>query len=198
MFGYTETQGGENDGAFWSYLQSGSHTLLLACVQPPLIQAELPLLIYLYVDDLTVVQERFAAAGHPVELVGHPDHAPGGEFRTRDPDGNVVVFGQRTAGPEDRRLRTDAAARSSMIRQAAETIGRRGGAPTGCQVGLMDGTPCEKPAEVKLADSWGETVWGCLDHTDEALLNARSAFIATEDDQGLGPWLRLRRAHPDA
>jgi catechol 2,3-dioxygenase-like lactoylglutathione lyase family enzyme len=198
MFGYTETQSGEENGGLWSYLQSGGHTLLLACVQPPVIQAELPLLIYLYVDDLAAVRERFDAAGHPVELIGHPSHAPGGEARTKDPDGNVVVFAQRTGTPADRARNTDEAARSTLIRQAAEAIGRRGGAPSACQVGLADGSPCEQPAEVKLADSWGETVWGCLGHTDEALLNARSAFIATEDDQGLGPWLRARRGHPDA
>jgi predicted enzyme related to lactoylglutathione lyase len=193
MFGYTERQGGEDKGSLWSYLQSGSQTLLLACVQPPPMQAELPLLIYFYVDDLDAVRRRFEAAGHAVELTGHPAHAPGGEARTKDPDGNVVVFAQRTEARADRPQHTDEAARSSLIRQAAEAISRRGGAPQTCQIGLADGGPCENPAEVKLADSWGETVWGCLTHTDEALINARSSFIATEDEQGLGPWLRSRR-----
>ena len=198
LFGYAERQGGEDKGALWSYLQSGSQTLLLACVQPTPVQAELPLLVYLYVDDLAAVQQRFEAAGHPVELVGRTEHAPGGEARTKDPDGNVVVFGQRPDPRPDRPEQTGEADRSSMIRQAAEAIGRRGGAPATCQIGLADGSSCEQPAEVKLADSWGDTVWGCLLHTDEALINARSSFIATEEELGLGPWLRGRRGLPAA
>jgi catechol 2,3-dioxygenase-like lactoylglutathione lyase family enzyme len=194
LFGYTEQRSGGDDDGHWSYLQSGEHTLLLAAVQPPLIAVELPLLIYLYVTDLAAVRSRFEAAGHPVELAGYPDHAPGGEARTRDPDGNVVLFGQRSAVPGGvRRRPTDESARSSLMRQAAEAIGRRGGAPPTCQVGTADGGQCPEAAEVKLADPWGETVWGCLVHADEALINARSAFIATEDGHGLGPWLRQRR-----
>lgn len=194
MVGYTEHRSGDDDGSLWSHLRSGSHDLLLVCVQPPVIRAELPLVLYLYVDDLDAVRARFEAAGHPVEPAGRPDHAPGGEARTKDPDGNVVIFGQRADARED----PGEAARGSLIRQAVEAAGRRGGAPAACQIGLADGGPCDQPAEVKLADSWGETVWGCLSHTDEALLNARSAFIATEDEQGLGPWLQARRAHPSA
>ncbi len=195
LFGYGELRSGDNGDAAWCHLQCGDHTLLLAAVQPPPVQGELPLLIYLYVDDLAAVRKRFAAAGHAVELAGYPDHAPGGEARTRDPDGNVVLFGQRVAVPGDTRPETtDDEARSSLIRQAAEAVSRRGGAPATCQVGLPAGTPCPAPADVKLADPWGETVWACLTHADEALIDARSAFIATEDGQGLGPWLRLRRA----
>jgi catechol 2,3-dioxygenase-like lactoylglutathione lyase family enzyme len=196
LFGYAELRSGADDhGAHWSYLQCGDHTLLLACVHPPLIQVELPLLIYLYVDDLAAVQSRFEAAGQRSELAGYPDHAPGGEARTQDPDGNVVLFGQRVAVPgETRRRPTDESARTSLIRQAAEAVSRRGGAPAACQIGTPDGGSCPEPAEVKLADPWGETVWGCLIHSDEALINARSAFIATEDGYGLGPWLRQRHS----
>jgi predicted enzyme related to lactoylglutathione lyase len=195
LFGYAEQRSGADDaGAHWSYQQSGDHTLLLAAVHPPLIPVELPLLIYLYVDDLVAVQARFEAAGHPSDLAGYPDHAPGGEARTHDPDGNVVLFGQRVAVPgEARRRPTDEAARASLMQQAAEAVGRRGGAPASCQVGAPDGSACARTAEVKLADPWGETVWGCLTHADEALINARSAFIATEDGHGLGPWLQQRR-----
>jgi hypothetical protein len=200
LFGYAESRSGDDgSGAHWSYLQCGDQTMLLAAVQPPLIPVELPLLIYLYVDDLAAVLARFAAAGHPVEQAGYPDHAPGGEARTHDPDGNAVHFGQRVAVPGERRAeRTDDTARSSLFRQAAEAVSRRGGAPATCQVGTADGTPCPRPAEIKLADTWGDTVWGCLTHAEEALIDARSAFIATEDGLGLGPWLRNRRTRgPD-
>jgi hypothetical protein len=194
FFGYAPQRSGGEGDARWSYLQCGDHTLLLAFVQPPLIQVELPLLLYLYVTDLAVVRERFDQAGHGYELVGHPDHAPGGELRTRDPDGNVILVGQRTAVPvEGRTEPTGPQARFSLIKQAAEAISRRGGAPTVCQAGSVDGSVCGLPAEIKLADSWGVSVWTCLTHADEAMLNARGAFVATEDAQGLGPWLSRRR-----
>jgi catechol 2,3-dioxygenase-like lactoylglutathione lyase family enzyme len=197
LFGYSELRSGGDGNASWCYLQCGEHTLLLAAVQPPLIQVELPLLIYFYVDDLVGVRQCFADAGHATEQVGYPDHAPGGEARTRDPDGNVVLFGQRVAVPvEDRMEPTGEPARFSLIRQAAEAVSRRGGAPATCQIGNANGDNCPHPAEVKLADPWGETVWGCLQHADEALIDARSAFIATEDGRGLGPWLRHRRGRP--
>ena len=197
LFGLTEQRSGGDGDARWAYLHCGDQTLLLAFIQPPLIPVELPLLIYLYVDDLAAVRGRLDRAGHAVELAGYPDHAPGGEARVHDPDGNVVLFGQRAAVPvHAREVASDEGARFSLIRQAAEAVARRGGAPATCQVGLGDGTPCPEPAEVKLADPWGDTVWACLEHADEALLNARSAFVATEDEQGLGAWLRQRRPAP--
>ncbi|AEV86380.1 hypothetical protein ACWT_5362 [Actinoplanes sp. SE50] len=197
LFGYGESRAGGDGAARWSYLQCGEHTLLLAGVQPPLIQVELPLLIYLYVTDLAAVRDRLDEAGHEYEMAGYPEHAPGGELRTRDPDGNVVLVGQRTAIAADARVETTGPqARFSLIRQAAEAVSRRGGAPASCQIGAADGSACPKPAEVKLADTWGATVWGCLSHVDEALINARGTFIATEDGQGLGPWLSHRSRRP--
>jgi catechol 2,3-dioxygenase-like lactoylglutathione lyase family enzyme len=199
LFGFAELRGGEAGGSRWSYLRSGANTVLLAAVQPPLIGVELPLLIYFYVDDLGAVGVRLAAAGVKVEHVGYPDHAPGGEVRVIDPDGNVLLVGQRTAvAPEDRVEPTGEAARFSLMHRAAEAVGHRGGAPQRCQIGYPDGEPCERPAEVKLADPWGETVWGCIPHADEALVVARSAFIATEDGLGLGPFLRDRHRRPTA
>lgn len=195
VFGYTELRSGGEGESRWSYLGCGDQTLLLAAITPRLITVELPLLIYLYVDDLAATTDRLTAAGYAVERVGHPDHAPGGECRTTDPDGNTVLFGQRRAVPEQTR-NPDAGreARFSLIREAAATVGRRGRSPAHCQIGGPGGEPCHEPAEVKLADSWGDTVWGCLPHADETLLNARGAFLATEDGQGLGPYLRTRRS----
>jgi hypothetical protein len=194
-FGYSRQQSGDTD-ARWSYLQCGVHTLLLACVQPPLIDVELPLLIYLYVTDLPHLREQLERAGYPYEMVGYPDHAPGGELRVRDPDGHVVLVGQRTAmTPQEHAAPVNAQARHSLIKQAAEAVSRRGGSPATCQVGTPNGDACTEPAEIKLADSWGVTAWSCLIHADEALIDAPGAFIATENAQGLQPWLS-RRSRP--
>ncbi|SCF08894.1 hypothetical protein GA0074695_3386 [Micromonospora viridifaciens] len=197
LFGYSELRSGGDGESRWSYLQCGELTLLVAAVTPRLITVELPLLIYLYVDDLTATVERLTAAGYAVERAGYPEHARGGECRTTDPDGNVVVFGQRQPVPEQARSPEDAkAARFSLIRAAAERVSRHGGAPARCQIGGPRGEACLEPAEVKLADSWGDTVWGCLAHADETLLNARGAFLATEDGPGLSAFLRARQAQP--
>jgi hypothetical protein len=197
LFGYRQAQAGGDGDARWSYLQCGEHTLLLVCVQPLLITTELPLLIYLYVTDLGEVREQLAEAGRDYELAGYPDHAPGGELRATDPDGNVVLVGQRTAVAAGERTGPPAPeARFSLIKKAAEAVSRRGGAPAACQVPAADGGACPEAAELKLADGWGATVWACLPHADEALINASGAFIANEDAQGLGPWLSRRTATP--
>lgn len=195
IFGYSEVRSGGDGQSRWSHLQCGELALLLAALTPRLFNVRLPLLIYLYVDDLTATIDRLTAAGYAVERAGYPEHAPGGECRTTDPDGNVVVFGQRRAVPGQARSpeagRED---RFSLIREAAGAVRQRSGAPARCQIGGPRGEPCPEPAEVKLADSWGDTVWGCMAHADETLLNARGAFLATEDGQGLGTFLRTRRA----
>ncbi|MET7966508.1 VOC family protein [Micromonospora sp. NPDC005305] len=196
LFGYTEQRTGGDGDSRWCHLQCGDLTLLLAAVKPRLVTVELPLLVYLYVDDLAATTDRLTAAGHTVEGVGHPAHAPGGECRTTDPDGNTVLYGQRRAVPAQ--ARGGAEARFSLIREAAEAVARRDGAPARCQIGGPRGEPCPEPAEVKLADSWGDTVWGCLAHADEALLNARGAFRANEDVMGLAGFLAARRPQPDA
>ena len=59
------------------------------------VTAALPLGAYLWSSDVAAVQAALTAAGVPCQHVGHPDHAPGGELRTADPDGNVVVVEQR-------------------------------------------------------------------------------------------------------
>ncbi|MET7832231.1 VOC family protein [Micromonospora sediminicola] len=198
LFGYTEQRTGGDGDSRWSYLRCGDLTLLLAEVTPRLVTVELPLIVYLYVDDLAATTDRLVAAGHPVEAAGRPEHAPGGECRTVDPDGNTVLFGQQRVLPAQTRVpHGGAEARFSLIREAAEAAARRGGAPARCHIGGPRGETCDEPAEVKLADSWGDTVWGCLAHADETLLNARGVFLATEEDDGLAAYLRARRTRPE-
>lgn len=67
----------------------------------------------------------------------------------------------------------------------------------GSRISGWRGAEASAGAEVKLADSWGDTVWGCMAHAEEALLNARGAFLASEDGLGLGPFLRARQAQPE-
>ncbi|HST82997.1 MAG TPA: GAF domain-containing protein [Kineosporiaceae bacterium] len=57
------------------------------------------------------------------------------------------------------------------------------GRPSSCQFG--GNVACQKPAEVKVADSWGDSAWGCWQHAEEALINVVPAFLATESPYGL-------------
>lgn len=59
--------------------------------------------------------------------------------------------------------------------------------PEHCELGGSAG--CEAAAEIKIADSWGDTAWGCPDHVEQALLNVRSVFIADEDLGGLAAFI---------
>ena len=59
--------------------------------------------------------------------------------------------------------------------------------PDRCQLGGTAG--CGEPAEVKIADSWGDSAWGCPAHVEEAILNVRSVFIASEELGGLAAYV---------
>ncbi|QKW13771.1 GAF domain-containing protein [Verrucosispora sp. NA02020] len=59
--------------------------------------------------------------------------------------------------------------------------------PEHCQLGGAAG--CAAPAEIKIADSWGDAAWGCPTHVEEAIINVRSVFIANEELGGLAAYL---------
>ncbi|MET0418229.1 MAG: GAF domain-containing protein [Actinoplanes sp.] len=59
--------------------------------------------------------------------------------------------------------------------------------PEHCQLGGPAG--CAAPAEIKVADSWGDSAWGCPGHVEEAIINVRSVFIASEDLGGLDAYV---------
>ncbi|GGK10267.1 hypothetical protein GCM10010123_45270 [Pilimelia anulata] len=194
LLGLSELRRGDSPAGGYRYLGHGECSLLLARVDPCPVTAALPMGLYLWSTDVTAVGEALTAAGVACEHVGHPPHAPGGELRTADPDGNVVVLGQRVptgpAGPAGER--PDAG--FSILAEAAARVAARGDAPAGgCGIGGPHGAACDQPAQVKLADTWGDTAWGCLAHAEEALFNARGAFLAANEGDGLGPWLTARR-----
>jgi catechol 2,3-dioxygenase-like lactoylglutathione lyase family enzyme len=192
LFDFVEQTAGADSESRWSYLRCGEHYILLASVPPPLRNLELPLLFYFYVEQVATLTERLTAAGVQVQHVGYPDHAPGGEARFTDPDGNTILIGQRAPRGGGDQHDTDSTGRFSLLKEAAARLHRRGDAPARCQIGEVDGQPCPRAAEVKLADAWGDTAWACLKHADETLVSARGAFLATQDDQGLGPFLEVR------
>lgn len=76
---------------------------------------------------------------------------------------------------------------AAQIREAAEALrGRR--RPDSCQLGAPEG--CHEPAAIKVADSWGDSAWGCTVHAEQALLNVPPVFVATESATGLAAYLK--------
>jgi hypothetical protein len=59
--------------------------------------------------------------------------------------------------------------------------------PEHCELGGAAG--CTAPAKLKIADSWGDSAWGCAAHVEEAIINVRSVFIASEELGGLAAYL---------
>ncbi|WP_067687976.1 GAF domain-containing protein [Actinoplanes awajinensis] len=98
-----------------------------------------------------------------------------------------------TAVRAERQLRDDAERRAAAATELAERMRIAAAAhatrphPEHCQLG--GATPCTDPAELKLADSWGDSAWGCNNHIEEAIINVRSVFIANEELGGLAAFL---------
>jgi len=195
LIGFTEDKQGSRDNAHWSYLRCGDVSLLLAWVEPPLITVELPMAFYLFVDDVDATAARLSAAGHATTHVGHPEHAPGGEVRTADPDGNTIVLGQRDPKVKPVRVTVAEPVHFSFLKEAAQAAVALGEMPQYCKLGAYLDEPCLAAAEIKVADSQGETIWCCMPHAESLLLNVPGAFIASSSqDGGLGPYLKQLKA----
>jgi catechol 2,3-dioxygenase-like lactoylglutathione lyase family enzyme len=196
--GFVEQRTGYNDVSAWSYLSNDRHFILLASSQPPMPIPALPLLFYFFVHDLAAAGQALADIGVMVEHVGYPPHALGGEARLTDPDGNTILLGQAQRSPSQPEPSGDDPGRHfSLLREAATLAQHRAGAGIVCQLYASRDRRCGLPAEVKLADSWGDTTWACLNHAETVLVNAPGVFIANQDSQGLGPYLALHRPADD-
>ncbi|MEV0251465.1 GAF domain-containing protein [Nocardia sp. NPDC050712] len=83
--------------------------------------------------------------------------------------------------------RAEAAAELATRMRSAAAAQADAPHPERCQLGGPEG--CTAPAEIKIADSWGDAAWGCANHVEEALLNVRSVFIASEELGGLAAYV---------
>jgi hypothetical protein len=193
LLGFVEQASGRDDEWHWAYVKSGEVGLLLAGGGSVWTTDPGPLLLYFRFADVGAVQRTLEEAGVAVEHLGYPDHAPGGELRVLDPDGHALLLGQVTGlPPADLEAADRKAQRASILVRAAESARRRGTRQR-CQFPIARDRPCPAPADVKLADSWGDASWVCLPHAEEIMLNATGVFIANEDSEGLAPYLRRRQ-----
>lgn len=191
LLGFESVMHGDDGEWAWSYERCGDVSLLVAS-GGSIPQDAGPVTFYFQTDDVAGLQERLREADVPVEHLGHPDHAPGGEIRVLDPDRRVVMVAQTTGAPA-LALGKQPDNRTSILNQAADALRRRDQTPHACEIPMIDGERCSRPAEVKLADSWADNAWSCLPHADEVLFTVRGAFLAAEDAEGLGPYLSRRR-----
>ncbi|MDG6110083.1 GAF domain-containing protein [Dactylosporangium aurantiacum] len=97
-----------------------------------------------------------------------------------------AVLAERQLRAEAERRATTAAQLADQMREAAVAQSATPH-PEHCQLGGAQG--CDEPAEVKIADSWGDSAWGCPVHVEEAILNVRSVFIASEELGGLSAYV---------
>jgi transcriptional regulator of acetoin/glycerol metabolism len=82
-----------------------------------------------------------------------------------------------------------AAAAAELAAQMRAAASAQAGAPHPEHSQLGRGDGCTEPAEIKIADSWGDAAWGCPAHVEEALIHVRSVFIASEELGGLAAYL---------
>ncbi len=171
-------------------------SVLLAMTGPAPGIPPLPMLFYFFYEDLSAVVGALDRAGVPVTRTGHPPHALGGEVKVLDPDGNTVLLGQRERPTSQAPADDEGHIRFSILREAAALVASRGGAPQGCEVTVPDSQRCPNQAEVKLADSLGDSAWACLMHAEQILVTVPAAFIASHDDRGIAAFLADRQPCP--
>ena len=83
--------------------------------------------------------------------------------------------------------------RDEADRAGNQYLGPEAERPHWCQLGGTGG--CDRPAEAKVADSWGDSAWGCWPHAEEALINVVPVFLAIENPAGLAAY-RSRATPP--
>jgi catechol 2,3-dioxygenase-like lactoylglutathione lyase family enzyme len=188
LLGLREHSSGKAEASAWSVMQHEGVSVLLASTGRVLDIPALPLLFYFFYDDLEAVIGVLEGAGVPVMRTGHPPHALGGEVKVLDPDGNTVLLGQRERPASQAPAEDEGLLRFNILAEAAALVSARGGVPQACQVTGRDGR-CPDQAEVKLADSLGDSAWACLPHAEEMLMTVPAAFIASHDGRGIAAFL---------
>ncbi len=196
LLGFREHSSGKAQASGWSVMRQGQVSVLLAMTGLATDIPPLPMLLYLFYEDVSAVAGALERAGVPATRTGHPPHALGGEMKVLDPDGNTVLLGQRERPGSGAPADDEGHVRFSILQEAAALVAARGGAPQACEAAGPGGRRCRNQAEVKLADSVGDSAWACLTHAEQILVTVPGAFIASPDAQGIATFLAGRRPRP--
>ncbi len=77
----------------WAWMESpGGAEFMLVRADGPVDADVQAVLFYVYCDDVDAMRERVIAAGYEAGPMGYPFYRPRGEFRSRDPDGYVLMI----------------------------------------------------------------------------------------------------------
>ena len=98
-----------------------------------------------------------------------------------------AVRAERALREEAEQRAAEAAEQAARVRIAARANRADAGLHR-CELGPRS-APCPEPAELKLADGWGESAWGCVRHAEDALVTARGVFLADPDHGALAGYL---------
>lgn len=188
LLGFREHSSGKAGISAWSVMRYDKVSVLLAMTEQAPDIPPLPMLSYFFYEDLSAVVDALERAGVPVTHTGHPPHALGGEAKVLDPDGNTVLLGQRERSVSQASAGDEGHIRFSILHEAAALVASRGEAPQ-CEVTGQDGRRCPDQAEVKLADSRGDSAWACLTHAEQILVTVPGAFIASHEGRGIAAFL---------
>jgi GAF domain-containing protein len=185
-----------------AFCADGPYVVNDAAVDPrtldhPLVRGELGLRFYAAAPIVTTDGHRLgtvtAIDATPRELT-EAQTATLGHLATAAAQQLELRLAALTAVRAERQLRADAEQRAAAAAELAERLRAAAAAhvraphPEHCQLGGAAG--CTAPAELKIADSWGDSAWGCTNHVEEAIVNVRSVFIASEELGGLAAYLR--------
>ncbi|HLX51462.1 MAG TPA: VOC family protein [Streptosporangiaceae bacterium] len=188
LLGFAEVRSGRGPSSAWSALRNGRDTVLLTATWPPLPVPRFPLLFYFFFEDLDALLNGLGDAGLKPVRLGHPPHAPGGEAKVTDPDGNTILLGQEARSPgQPPGQEEDEQDWFSILKEAAALVQARGGTTAHCEISRT-GKSCSQRAEIKRADPAGHSAWVCMTHADEILMTVPGAFIASQDE-GLAAFL---------
>ncbi|SBT66576.1 GAF domain-containing protein [Micromonospora sediminicola] len=138
--------------------------------------------------DLALIQVFTGTAALAIERHHIEQAKVAAEARARaahDQLAEAVRAERELRGEAERRAATAAELAARMRAAAAAQAARP--RPERCQLGGDPG--CTAAAEIKVADSWGDSAWGCPIHVEEAILHVRSVFIASEELGGLAGYL---------
>ncbi|SDY25103.1 hypothetical protein SAMN04487939_101470 [Lysobacter sp. yr284] len=81
------------DELIWAWMQSPAGAqMMLVRADGPVDDGVQAVLFYVYCDDVDGMRERVLAAGFEAGPMGYPFYRPRGEFRSRDPDGYVLMI----------------------------------------------------------------------------------------------------------
>jgi GAF domain-containing protein len=92
---------------------------------------------------------------------------------------------ERASHAKESDPRDPAARLAAQMGEAAAALRDRA-QPEWCQLGGP--SRCDKLSELKIVDSWGDSAWVCWQHAQEALDLVPTAFLATENAEGLAAY----------